>query len=102
MNVKTVKPFTDKDTDEVRYVGDEFECSKERFDVLHAHALVEKVGAGGIDSMTMPELDEYAANIGIDTKKIRKKADKVAAIEAAETSIDKTDDTESEEDEKEE
>lgn len=109
MNAKTVRPFTDKETGAVRYVGDEFECSKERFNKLHGLALVEKSTEGdekdekgGIEYMTMPQLDEYAAGIGIDTTKVRRKADKIAAIEAAETSTDETEDAESEDTEDEE
>lgn len=92
MRAKTLKPFTDRTSGRVRYVGDEFECDGARFDELRRLSLVEKAGDGaehdgvntGIEYMTMPQLDEYAASIGIDTTKIRKKGGKLEAIKAAE------------------
>lgn len=38
----------------------------------------------GIGSMNVAELEEYAAGIGLDISKIKRKADKLAAIEEAE------------------
>lgn len=46
MKVKTVKPFLDREAKCDRAIGDEFECSKARFDAINAAGfgvLVEQI-----------------------------------------------------------
>jgi hypothetical protein len=44
MKVKVIKPFRDKETNEARKVGDEFTCTKKRFnEILSVGEFVKEV-----------------------------------------------------------
>ena len=91
MKVKTIVKFRDIHTGAIHEIGEEFDCTDERFEeILKSGVFVEPVEVEPqvinrtLKEMTVAELKEYAALNGINIDGLTKKADILAAVTVAE------------------
>ncbi len=90
MKVKVLVKFIDRHTGEIHRAGEEFGCTPERYEeILSRGNFVEAIKEAEaevkpIEAMTFAELKEHAKNRGVNIDGLKKKADILAAIKAAE------------------
>lgn len=90
MKVKVLVRFIDKHTGEIHRAGEEFDCTPERYEeILSKGNFVEAIEeteneVKPIEDMAFAELKEYAKFRGVNIDGLKKKADILTAIKAAE------------------
>lgn len=97
MKVKVLVKFIDKHTGGIHRVGEEFDCTPERYEeILSKGNFVESAEktivpieeteseVKPIEDMAFAELKEYAKIRGVNIDGLKKKADILTAIKAAE------------------
>ena len=88
MKVEVTKRFIDKETKQLREVGETFEVTEARFKEISAAGNYVKVlpddGEKPLDKMKVDELKAYAEEKGIELNEAKTKAEILEVIKAAE------------------
>lgn len=85
VRVKALKLFNDGWEKKLRYPGEIFEATQERYEHWHSASLVVAVEneQPDLDSMTKTQLMDYAKESGLELDDKMRKAEMIAAIKGA-------------------
>lgn len=85
VRVKALKLFNDGWEKKLRYPGEIFEATQERYERWHSTSLVVAVEneQPDLDSMTKTQLMDYAKESGLELDDKMRKAEMIAAIKGA-------------------